>query len=939
MSTQNSNYFLLPADATFLSHLEETHNIRLEPEDLQTLTLFYNQTSDIWERRLANEPNAVYYDIDNGKVLAVVAFAVVGFFLAPVLGLGALTGALIGASIGWRLFGGAQKKVEKQQNSKEEKATAQTFGFNSAPAIAPIGGIIPLVFTNKQINTSGGVRTSGVVLHSRVDTFGGVQRLYAVYGLCLGEIGKTDELSLLINNQPRNTFFQEELITYTQNGTINQSVLDRFPVYAQCITVSTNNQIGVSKRGKNIGNTTFNTSQIFIEPDSFDSFNPTDRYVINGQEFTIVSKNKDSNSLITSRPLNINLNDEIFSIYNCKYQTSKSCTEINLNLVANLWGRDENNTLQQHGLLFGVNVDGYHLGRFLISNKNESDIMRRLIIRNLPYNKHNIEIFPVNGTNSTDKLYVITDNQQITTINTIHIINNNNIQIEFENSPSSTITVSEVNNIVNLNKKQTSSDRGAICQLSTVNEIVYAQDLGHPYFTNYRNIALGGLVALASNRLQSDPSPSWEITQGIKGRIYYSAGYANSSSSDNQLNDISATFVNDGVLAGLMIRNLDQGIESVILNYNQNLIITQTPLFWRQGDRYVIFQDNQPLCYFPDIYVWTLTQRLGGLGGLLRGTQLSDYFIDYPSIVRSRKFCVANNYFWDGAIESSVSWSQWASQESMGSLLFPTRIGGKFGLIPETQTTPVALFNASNILPDSYAEDYAPKQKLNCVHVTYTDNSNGTPRDRTASVMTTPARNGSEALFPESLKFAAVTNKNQAIRIGQIYLKSRLLQDRVIQFGTGLQGYGLREGDLIIVQHLTTEIDKECSGFVLDAGSFINGTQKLVLSSPSPIGLDGNYSAAVYRLETSSFQQNLTCVGLREGNPSQNYLQISGLTSPLLPPRENYTGDYVIVGKDTTHRRTYRVQKIEPQDNGSVNITAVLWVPEILGSDGLVTID
>lgn len=919
---------------SFIEHLQLSHNIQVTSDELEALSLFYNETSEIWERRLANEPNAVYYDVRGGKVLAVVAFAVVGFFLAPVLGLGAIAGALIGASIGWRLVGGFDTKPTQ----KTEAKTPQTFGFNSAPVIAPIGGIIPLVFTNKLTNPNGGVRTSGVVLHSRVDTFGGVQRLFALYGLSLGEIGEINEISLLINNQPRNTFFQNEITTFTRLGTSNQNTFDSYLCYSQCITVSTNNQLGISKRGKHIGNTG-TSSIIFVNADEFDSFSATDRYIVNGVEFSINFKNQANNSFQANIQLALTNNADIFAIYKIKYQTLKACSEIQLNLVANLWARDDKNNLVQHGILFGVYIDSVFVSTFLMANKTESDIRRRIIIRNLPFSKHLVEIVPFNGTTSSVNVFKIIDNQQITVINTGVLIGGRNIQIEFENTSGATTSVTDINNIVNLNKKQTSSDRGAVLQLVTVNEIVYPNDLGHPYISNYRNISYSALIAIASNRLQSDPAPSWEISKGIKGRTHISAGFANSSSNDNQLNDITANFINDGVQTSYGIRNLNRGIETSISNFNTSVIITQDPLYWRQGDRYLIFQDNQSLNYFPDVYVWTLTRRQGGLGGLLRGTQLADFFVDYESIVRSRKFCIANSFFWDGAVEQSISWSQWASQESMSSLLFPTRIGGKFGLIPEAQTSPVGLFNASNILPDTYAEDYAQKQKLNCVHVTYTDNSNVTPRDYTVSVMTTAARNGTQTLFAESIKFSAITNKYQAIRVGQVYLKSRLLQDRVIQFGTGLQGYGLREGDLIIVQHLTTEIDKECSGFVLDAGIFSGNSHKLTLSAPSIPGIDGNYSAAVYRLETSEIQQNLTCSVVIEGNPKQTYVVINGLSSPLLPPRENFTGDYVVIGRDTTHRRTYRVQKIEPQDNGSVNLTAILWVPEILNADGLVSVD
>jgi hypothetical protein len=941
MSRHKSNYLLLPSDYAFIEHLKENHDIDITEEDFKQISLFYNTTSQTWERRLSSDPHSTWFEVRNGRVLGVIAFAAAGFFLAPVLGLGALTGALLGASIGWKLFGGGNRKNTNANNNVKEEKAAQTFGFNSAPSVTPIGGVIPLVFTNQYLNPNGGVRTSGVVLHSSVDTFGGVQRLLTIYGLCLGEIGEVAEPDILINGQPRVNFFSNEITTITRYGSDQQSYINFFGYYSQCISVANNNQLGISKRGKHIGSSSTSTNFLFVNADEFDNYVPTDIYIINSQEFTIISKNPSNNSIQTDRLLNINTNDEIFSTYRIKYETSKKCSEIQLNLVSNLWGRDSNNALLQHGVLFSCYINGAFIGRFLLSNKSEADVRRRFIIRNLLFQKHTVELYPVNFVSDASGIYPISDIQQVTRINTGVYFGSNEVQIEYENASNVSLSVSQINSIINLNKAQTSNDRGAVTQLTTVNEIVYPIDLGHDFRANYKGVCIGALIAQSSNRLQSDPAPSWKLKRGLFGRIHFSAGRANNSSTNNLLVDITANFLSDnfGVGNDVIIRNLDKGIEGLITNFSLTTVTTATSLFWESGDRYLIYQANQSLCYFPDIYVWTLTSTRGGLGSLMHGVQMSDYFIDYESIVESRKFCLNNGYFWDGVIDEQVNWSQWATFESTASLLFPTRIGGKFGLIPEGSRNPIALFNASNILPDTYYEEYAPIQKLNCVHITYTDNSDNISKEKTVSIITNAAYFGTEALFAESLKFESITNQHQAVRVAQIFLKSRVLQDRVISFSTALQGFSIREGDFIIVQHLTTEIEKECSGFVLESISFNAGTQKLILSSPSPIGIGTQYSAAIYRLESGSVQQNLTCSGIKEGNPARNVIQIQGLSEPLKIPRENYTGDYVIVGKDTTHRRTYRTQEVKPNDDGSVTITAVLWIPEILSTDGLVTVN
>lgn len=941
MSIQK-DYLLLPSDRDFIEFFNERHGIKISEKEYQEIALQYHIVEQDWKKRLANDETVVFYDVQDGRVVAIVAFAAIGFFAAPLLGVGALTGALIGASIGYRLFGGNQQQQKQKQNknnSKDQQVTP-TFGFNSAPGVTPIGGTVPLVFTNKVENPNGGVRISGVVIYSNVNTFGGVQRLYTKYGICAGRINFINENKILINGQPRDNFFTNEIQTYTRLGTDTQAYVDGFSTYySQCVTLSNNNQLGISKKGKHIGGNITGTT-ITVSSDDIDNFIPSENYNANGQDFRIVSKNPNNNTLQTDKVITLGNNTDIFGLNSITYTTSKKCSEIQLNFVANLWARNADNDLLQHGILFAVYVDTVFVGRFIFASKTESDIRRQIKIKNLAITKHKIQIFAINGTDSANGVYYCSDGQQMTEVDTGIVVQNRVVFIEYEQSPNVSLNVSQINAIVDLNKKQTSSDRGAVVQLTTVNEIIYPSNLGHSYLSNNKGIVTASLIATASNRLQSDPSPSWLIEGGCLGRSHLAAGVANNNSTPNQLQDISANFLNDTIQPNLSIlRNLDKGVESSITTFTNNTITTSQQLYWTVGDRYLVYNPDQSLCRFPDIYVWSLTSKRGGLGAMLPGTQIADYFIDYPTIVAARKFCVINNFFWDGVVDDNVNWQQWASTESMASLLFPTRYGGKFGLIPEGSKAPVALFNASNILPDTYSEEYAPEQKLNCVHLTYTDNSDDVPREKTITVMTNNVYFGVDTLFAESLKFESITNEAQAIKIAQVFLKSRLLQDRVIRFDTALQGYLIREGDFIIVQHLTTEIEKECSGFVLESISYNNGTQKILLSAPSQIGLNAQYSAAVYRLETGTLQNNLVCYGIKEGNPSQNLIQIEGLTSELKPARDGFTGDYVIIGKDIPYRKTYRVQQIDPKENGSVSITAVLWNADILDASDLATIN
>lgn len=938
--------YLLPADHAFLQILKQRHGIELSSTDLKSLSELHFILANENRLKLLHDPNSTHINVQNGKVVGILAFAAIGFFafpLIPLLGISGLTGALIGASIGWRLFGG--KKQQKQEGSTAR--SAPTFGFDSAPALVPIGGIIPLVFCNRAINPNGGVRTSGSVFYSRVDTFGGVQRLFALYGLCLGEIGYMSENDILINGQPRENFFTDELSTFYKTGNLQQPVNTDadFTYYSQTISASSNNQIGHDKRGFATSSYTNTNSFQVKETDNgneFETFSPSDRYQVAGQQFRAVRRDAANKIIFTNVNLTFNSGDPIYAMYESRYTTSKKCTEIHLNFVANLWARNNDNKILAHAILADVYVDTVRVTRIYIVGKSESQIRRRLILTNLNYGSHTVKLVPLVSHDDSIQVIKLGDTQTIQTYDTGVTISGKQVQVIYEQENSFSLDTGEINRTLSFDgKQQVSSDRGAPCQLTTVCEVVKPSDLGHSRLANYPGLSYSGLKAVASNRLQGDPSPNFFIYKGIIGRCHVVAGQANIASTSTVLTDLTVNFTN--VTVGMVLRNLDKQIESIILSKTSNSITTTGALYWNVGDRYLVYY-NDSICYFPDIYVYTLTNSQGGLGSILPGSLMSDFFVDYPSICRARDFCKTNNFYYDGAINESTPWSQWVTRESMTCLLFPTKFGGKFGLIAEGFTEPVMLFNASNIT--EYSEDYAPKQRLNTVHITYKDgNSDGTTikfRDKTVSILTQAAFSGIEKTYSEALRFDAITNETQAIRIGQVYLKSRLLQSRVINFTTGLQGFAVTAGDLIIVQHILTEVQKEMSGFITDVSVVSSTVNRVKLSTPLKYGLDANsYSCAVYRTANGILQRDLpvSTILITESGETSIWLEIRGLTDPLNATRDNLAPDYVVVSLNQTERRLYRISAIQPNDDGSVSITAALWTDEILSVAGLVTVN
>lgn len=63
------------------------------------------------------------------------------------------------------------------QGQTRDQRFSPRFGFNSAQELAKYGDPIPLVYTDKSVNSSGGVRVAGSLLWSAVQSFGGSQFL------------------------------------------------------------------------------------------------------------------------------------------------------------------------------------------------------------------------------------------------------------------------------------------------------------------------------------------------------------------------------------------------------------------------------------------------------------------------------------------------------------------------------------------------------------------------------------------------------------------------------------------------------------------------------------------------------------------------------------------------------------------------------------------
>lgn len=892
--------------------------VRLTEDELQYLLLleFHNQQTrqkQYYAFYLASPVPIV----TGGKVLGMVAFAALGFFLAPVLGIGALTGVLLGASIGWRLFGGGNKGKQNSKN-KQDRITSSP-GFDSAPQPPTIGSPIPLIVTNTYTNPSGGVRIVGNIINSRVRTERNKQNLFCLIALGLGEIGEIDNNLLLVDNQSLTNFYSGVIKSSYTTGYDNQSRFEEYDCYSQVISPSGNATIGASFRA-NVSGLAFNTFN--VPEDDYDSFVPTEYYRLGNQEFRIANKFISGSNYRIVADKNLNTFDgKVYSIYRFKYRTQQKCTRIELNFAFDISARKESdNKLTSFAIVFDVYVDGQQVGRFYEVNKKEGTIRRAITIDNLFYGKHTIETYSHPKIFDTIQPIRIDDSGIIRTINTGLLSQGKSISLILESNPNNQHSISAINGFLDTsNKAQTSADRGANGKISTVNEIAYPSDLGHSAMTNYRQLVLNNIVAEASDNLSSSPAYSSLVKKGLVYRNHLAAGDAGVNSNTNIL--FAYTDLAE-VLTGHICRNISRSTESVITAVSGNQITTEFSLNWKPGEKYIIFF-NDSINRFPDFYVYTRLSKSG-----VKGNKITEKFIDYPSICNSRAFCRNNGFFYDAVVDQPTKWNEFVMKESLASLLFPFKFAGNYGLLPEQSTNPTDIFNVARILPGSFTQSSPAPTSTNCVQLTYKAldsfaDADYVKRDITITVMTADAYYGREDLEIDSLGYESITNENQAKKVAARYLKSKILQDKVLKFKTSIAGFKCREGEIIIVQYSLTELEKEISGFCVTAGNLSSGSQEIKLSkTPKEDYTNQGMTASIYHLETGNIQVSKPFIVLPSGN-----LIISGLTEQIKPIRENFNGDVIIINKNITDKY-YRISSVKPS-NYEVEITAVNWTNEI----------
>lgn len=742
--------------------------------------------------------------------------------------------------------------------------------------------------------------------------------------------------------------YQSETLLYRRNGNViyTSAKQPAYPasMYVQIVDGATSAN-GVQVYGLKLvdvlvdefGNVepVVGATTLVVDEDDIEKFTPSDRYRVNGVDFSIIDK--EGNTLTTDTPITVGGNDEIYAVYTFKYENTQPVSETHFNCVFSLWGRDEKGRLKRHAIAFDVffkkvgSPTFTRLYRIYVANKNQGEIRRSFKIKNLPFGKYQFEFRSLERVSGGLPILRLGDGGALASTPTGVVVDGKEIIIETEyaDPPSE----SRANRDLDFDdKEQVSSQSAPPGRVTSINEVTLPADLGHAQVSRYPKLSLLGLKAIASERLSSTPTPSALLRKGRVGWVLLAAGEAAIASTPNQLIYFGENLTLE-VQPGNRVRNLDKKLEDVVIGVANNILLTALNLEWEQGDRFVVYAEGSS-CYFPDVLADAIRSPDGGLAELVDADQV----IDYPSFVKSRRFCRANNFYWDGTLAEMTNIIEWAEREASFSLLFPSIIDGRMALVPEQYDPPIATFTDSAM--ESYSETLLQPKEYNQVTVRFKDGSDTRFKEKTVTIMTLEAFNGLESVYeaPTIDALSSVSNESQAQRIGEIFLQSSRFQDRGISFTTGLQGLGIKPGSLVVGASTVTQIHLERSGFVVAVEPYdsVLRSQVVKLSQPVDPGLDGSYSASIYHLDGTANQSGVPVATVERNG--ENWLLLSDLDTPVSPPALNRTGDYLAIGKDSELRRVFRVAAIDIQSEFKCQVAATRWDQRMLSSEGLITV-
>jgi len=311
-----------------------------------------------------------------------------------------------------------------------------------------------------------------------------------------------------------------------------------------------------------------------------------------------------------------------------------------------------------------------------------------------------------------------------------------------------------------------------------------------------------------------------------------------------------------------------------------------------------------PTHLFPDVLLDLMTNTTYGAGDLIK-----DSMIDFVAFTAAADWCSSRKYFFDGVQADRVNLRQWAADTAAANLLLFGESDGKFYLRPALQFTAVpikGLFTAGNIVEGTFKLQYLEPEEREPIQISVRYREERASSDPTNPGIFPTEREvlvrevapfGSATDPVESLDLSDyVTSRDQAIDAAKYIIRMRRIPTHVISFRTTHEGALAKLGpsDYIRVAMDETQYDEFNNGVVTAQGAVVS-TQTL---------FPGTYDVIAWN-------------GTEGSPPADTSLVISsdGTATP--------TGVVFTVKKAATQVRTYQIERVTPDEEGTFSIEAV----------------
>lgn len=311
--------------------------------------------------------------------------------------------------------------------------------------------------------------------------------------------------------------------------------------------------------------------------------------------------------------------------------------------------------------------------------------------------------------------------------------------------------------------------------------------------------------------------------------------------------------------------------------------------------------------YAPDIFLDTILDGVDGIGRFAKPAG-----IDLQALALAKRFCQRNNLFMDCIIAERTPWRQFWAEAGLFSLLELGRIGGKETLVPAVpvdnagniiRRVPIsALFNAGNILEDSYREEFidygsSVQDLIATVIFRDTEREGFFPRNNSVDVSLAGV---TEAIAVRQTFDVSqfVTNRAQAILFAKLMCNQRRHIRKAIDFRTFPTDSVLSPGAYIYVDIGQAQWNGIYSGAVQASGALntpITGTIP-----------NGTYSVLLYKSGSNVVTQNSAV--------------ISGNVASSLA---DYDGWLFVLGTAVRAKRVFRITEVQMDEEGEVSVKAI----------------